>query len=537
MAAAHSTVVFSCKFIPIIKTYKGINIRLLGMKEYDSSLDYKRTLFKKDMLYLPFIKKLFDNETKKYFNYLYGNKLHTSEFNFRNLETYETATYLKNFSTLISEFLSCSYNLIKAIYYNINYNDDSDDIKKYIELLIFVGKIFYVIDLYLYFNYDTFDVNKLNRYLIDIIETTKLKSNRFVDISLFNNRVESTSSNIKLFKFVNNLREILTIKTRFPLDHQKLYRILDIKKINFSYQEIFNTFKKEIQYNMYIVEKLKSITYFNTYILNFNRELAISTFVKNKDYVNSQSCITVEMIMSNFNKNYKIYKNFQGKEKLLHEIKDIITDSYNGIRIENVTYLKGFNDIIYQLFLKIMNFINIYKKWNYNGNLKELPIYDKGITTDYISQLSLSETSDEIFKLKHIIDINLILQYIKLNLKVVNGKFDLIYLNNPSWFYQFNININTTEWEGRYKLHLIGEKIKSLYFNFDLYFTNPENNPFYSIRNHIYPIKDHIINLFCANNRKTEKTVLRFLPSEIWFFILGFMRLSDFNIKGRNKLE
>ena len=435
-----------------------------------------------------------------------------------SFDTYSKMQIPKKIVNSVLKLLKFTCNLFAAINYFCK--SDRENISKYKRIVNELGRVFLLIDYYVYknqkINLDLFITN-----FIYLINDTKLKDGDYIrlDYSLHGDLIKERE-NICIYHFLDELKNFCNLN-----EIGGSYEFIKRYNLNFSYYDVFINIVHFNEHILYNYEKINIVLFINRWIKNLNINEIIRNLISTQKTMRGFNWITFEKIKKAIDTKYKfsISLNPQIKIKLINDIEILIKNSLEGKRCSfgKIISIHWYNNKIKCLLTKLIDFRRIYKKWNYNGNLTNVPIYMTSTNMFYFSQLSLSNNKKDFLTLK---DIN--------NLSITKYLFDD---SNQLPFYKFDIN--SLEVYGKFKLCLTGKLINLLFINFKLYFTNPENNPFYSTKTHIYPIKDHIITLFCTNNRNTEKTAIRFLPSEICFHILSFMRLSDFNIEGLNKLE
>lgn len=506
-------------FIKIDKNIGGKMISLIKILPYDVDKNYLKISFDKSDFTSIILSKYLIQLIHSYGS-IFKSIRNTTTFTFKH---YEYITMVYEFINNKRDIFYYAHNLIYAVQFYINYDIDNND--KYIKILNYLKIIFKSIDEFIYVG-KAINIDKIIEEFTTICNNTKFSEDKYVkyDYNHDNKELYKDIKKICLYPFLYELKNLFYYSKSSPS-----VDFLQKKKLNFSYEDLLNNFIDEIKYRLYTFEKIKLIKFINNWIIDLDRPSIIKDILSRGD-TNCRNWITVKRVMKTIYTSYPLNNNICAKSSLLTEISKMVERNLRGGMITYMSNLYDYNNVINDILVRVIIFKNIYRKWNFNGNLSKLPICDVSVRGDLKTQLALcDEHNEQILTLEHLNEL-LIVEYLNFRLVVYNSlfipanKFQSLFLNQ--------LDMDTLEFHSRFRLGISGSKIETLSFNFDHYFRNPENNPFYSIKNHIYPIKKHITTIFCCNNRNNENTHLRFLPSELWFFILKFMRLSDFNIVG-----
>lgn len=419
-----------------------------------------------------------------------------------------------NYQKIINDKLVCKdiNSIMGYIYYLFN-----DHLLTFIQMNMFyiyytteesshyhkLIKLIYNIIGYLNIIYDvkeTVDYSSLNKILnkhftdiYSIIKYTKFHNLRNYHSYYHKDlRLKNTIFNIHFI--IDSIHSIINYNL-----HSKCYFVhnLCLRKINYNFIDI----SKKIEENSITILKKVELSKFRSYI-NDNWLSKSKRFVKL--FVNKKQKLTIEMIINDLKLNYI--------PKLSSNENNFIKKYINSLLQEGIEKnLPTIHLLINKVNSDVLSYIETFKllkqkinRYNYNGNLDNLPIqyYFRGkMNMIRENNLSLHNEPITLSNLYDIFDKNLALHYNTKNGSVSN----------------FAISYN-------YK------KYNRIIPNFTEYFINQINNPYWSIKNNIYPNNALIKTLLCINNFNyfnydLRKSLLPYLPVDLWFIIFSFLKL------------
>ena len=362
-----------------------------------------------------------------------------------------------------------------------------------------------VLDLIKYFNIiyvnnvKTDITNTLNHYYTSIYLI--LKQTKFNDLTQnhFYYSNDYTCLSLNFCKGTMNIHLIITrINTIIKynvLSKHSLINNLILRKINYNFKDI----SKKIRENINIILKYIELEKLKKYIIDlwFNNS---KNYVKQFMKTNKQ--ITLKDINDDIIKNYISKYPITNTNCIQNYIKNIID---KGLKV----IIPTINSLINKLNKDILKYIETFKilktkitRYNYNGNLDNLQLY-------YYFRNGMNIIKDPEIHDKEIILSNFY------DILDKNTKLKIHYKANRTSY--FNITYDYY-------------KYNKIIPNFYLYFANPLNNPYWSIKNNIYPNNNLIITILCINNYNyynTTKSLIPYVPDELWFLTFSYLKLYD----------
>lgn len=396
------------------------------------------------------------------------------------------STFLHSLTYVIDDILLVFIQMnIYYIYYTI------EDSTPYIKLLNLSYQLFN------YFNF-IYDVNNTSDYSnIKFIYEQIYKTIKYTKFINFRNQHSYYSiKNCMLIRKIFSIHNLIESINNLIINYNFIYKgrlvyILQHRKLNYNFIHI----SKQIHENYSNVIQTVELNKLKKYINN-------KWFLNSKNYVeifkSTQQKLTTKIIIDDIKINYipklKINKN----DFIQRKIKETVDRGLNNVISTIDLLINNLNKEVLEYIATFKKIKNKISRYNYNGNLDNLHIqyYFRGkmnIIRDpqfYLNNITLS-------KLYKILEINKVLPY-----------------GTQSCF---NIVSN-------YK------KYSRIIPNFDCYFMFPANNPYWSIKNNIYPNNALILTILCMNTKNyynSTKVQLPYLPEELWFLIFSFLKLSE----------
>ena len=448
-----------------------------------------------------------DNTTIYQFLHCFKNlkdSFYTSAHNFNNQLLQHNGNI--NYQKIINDKIECKniLSIMNYIYYLFNDH-----------LLIFIQMNMYYI---FYTTEESSHYSKLLTSIDDLISYFNtiydIKCNRNSNNISFQKCASCIYSTIKHTKF-NNLHNVhsfyskdLILKNRIFNIHyiiDSMYSIINykfrltgilinnlcIRRINYNFIDIIKKVRENRTSILKRVELSKCKNYISTKWLS-NSKRFVKTFVDKKQKV------TIEMIINDLNLNY-----IPNLKITTHDFIHIrMKETINAGLIVLIPTIHSLIDNINKEVLKYIATFKILKtkiaRYNYNGNLDNLPIcyYFRG-RMNIIKDPEIHNKEITLSNLYELFEKNTSLPY------------------GPKS--SFNIMSD-------YK------KYNRIIPNYRLYFSNPLNNPYWSIKKNIYPNNELILTILCMNNKNyynSPKSLLSYLPEELWFMVFSFLKLSD----------